>query len=47
MIYLYTNIKNICSVSAAELWNALPASLRTTVKYSYFKSNVLLLIRKN
>ena len=39
--------KHYCSVAAADLWNALPVELRTSVNYSYFKSNVLLLIRKN
>ena len=35
------------SIAAADLWNALPVRLRTNVNYSYFKSNLLLLIRKN
>ena len=39
--------KRSFSVAAAELWNALPVELRTNVNYSYFKSNLLLLIRKN
>ena len=39
--------KRSCSVAAAGLWNALPVGLRTSVNYSYFKSNLLLLIRKN
>ena len=30
-----------------DLWNVLPVELRTNVNYSYFKSNLLLLIRKN
>ena len=34
-------------IAAADLWNALPVRLRTNVNYSYFKSNILLLIRKN
>ena len=39
--------KRSFSVAAADLWNALPVGLRTNVNYSYFKSNLLLLIRKN
>ena len=39
--------KRSFSVAAADLWNALPVGLRTYVNYSYFKSNLLLLIRKN
>ena len=39
--------KNSFSVAAADLWNALTVELRSNVNYSYFKSNVLLLIRKN
>ena len=35
------------SVAAADLWNALPVRLITNVNYSYFKSNLLLLIHKN
>ena len=38
--------KRSCSVAAADLWNALPVELRTNVNYSYFKSNLVLLIRK-
>ena len=34
-------------VAAADLLNALPVELRTNVDYSYFKSNVFLLIRKH
>ena len=36
----------IFSVAAADLWNKLPVPLRTNVNYSYFKSNIFLLIRK-
>ena len=39
--------KRSFSVAAADLWNALPVELRTNVNYSYFKTNLLLLIRKN
>ena len=39
--------KRSFSVAAADIWNALPVELRTNVNYSYFKSNLLLLIRKN
>ena len=39
--------KRSFSVAAADQWNALPVELRTNVNYSYFKSNLLLLIRKN
>ena len=39
--------KRSFSVAAADLWNALTVELRTNVNYSYFKSNLLLLIRKN
>ena len=39
--------KRYFSVAAADLWNALPIELRTNVNYSYFKSNLLILIRKN
>ena len=39
--------KRYFSVNAADLWNAIPVGLRTNVNYSYFKSNLLLLIRKN
>ena len=39
--------KRSFSVAAADLWNALPVELITNVNYSYFKSNVWLLIRKN
>ena len=39
--------KRSFSVAAADLWNSLPVELRTNVNYSYFKSNLLLLIRKN
>ena len=39
--------KRSFSVAAADLWNALPVGLRTNFNYSYFKSNLLLLIRKN
>ena len=39
--------KRSFSVAAADLLNALPVGLRTNVNYSYFKSNLLLLIRKN
>ena len=40
-------VKRSFSVAAADLWNALPVGLRTNFIYLYFKSNVLLLIRKN
>ena len=39
--------KRSLSIAAADLWNALPVRLRANVNYSYFKSNLLLLIRKN
>ena len=39
--------KRSFSVVTANLWNALPVRLRTNVNYSYFTSNLLLLIRKN
>ena len=39
--------KHSFSVAAADLWNALHVRLRTNVNYSYFKSNLLLIIRKN
>ena len=39
--------KRSFSVAAPDLWNALPVVLIPNVNYSYFKSNVLLLIRKN
>ena len=39
--------KRSFSVATAELWKALPVGIITNVNYSYFKSNVLLLIRKN
>ena len=39
--------KRSFSLAAANHCNALPVGLRTNVNYSYFKSNVLLLIRKN
>ena len=40
-VYMYA------AIAAADLWNALPIPLITNVNYSYLKSNVLLLIRKN
>ena len=39
--------KRSFSVAAADLLNALHVGLRTNVNYSYFKSNLLLLIRKH
>ena len=39
--------KRSFSVAVSDLWNALPVELRTNVNYSYFKTNLLLLIRKN
>ena len=44
---LYKYGKSVFSVAAVDLWNALPVRLITYVNYSYFKSNLLLLIRKN
>ena len=38
--------KRSFSVAAADLWNAVGLIIQL-VNYSYFKSNVLLLIRKN
>ena len=39
--------KRSFSIAAADPWNALPVGLKTNVDYSYFKSNLLLLISKN
>ena len=39
--------KRSVSVDAANLWNALPVPLRAHINYSYFKSNVFLLIHTN
>ena len=39
--------KRSFSVAAADLWNSLHVPLITNVNSSYFKYNVLLLIRKN
>ena len=46
--YGYKDMENVLSVySTPDLWHALPVRLRINANYSYFKSNLLLLISKN